>query len=97
MVSPLTSTLPSAADHAPKHGGGDAGWLTGGTGCLREDLRQVFPDRREFPADAGAEGRLDPLGELLKGQAAREKTLAEHDHRVLAFGIRNPIGRVVHS
>jgi hypothetical protein len=60
-------------------------------------VRQVFLDRREFPADAGPESSLDPLGELLEGQAAREQMLAEHDHRMLAFGIRNPVGRVVHD
>lgn len=94
---PPAQPEPPPADHAPEHGGGEAGRLTGGTGPLWEDLREIFLDRLQFPADAGAEGSLDPLGELLEGQPAREKVLAEHDHRVLAFGIRNPVGRVVHS
>lgn len=94
---PLAQPESPAADHSPQYGGGETGRLAGGTGRLLEDLRQVFLDRRQFPADAGPEGGLDPLGEFLEGQAAREKVLAEHDYRVLAFGIRNPVGRVVHG
>ena len=94
---PLAQPESPAADHSPQYGGGETGRLAGGTGRLLEDLRQVYLDRRQFPADAGPEGGLDPLGEFLEGQAAREKVLAEHDYRVLAFGIRNPVGRVVHG
>lgn len=94
---PPAQPEPSAADHTPEYGGGESGRLAGGTGRLTEDLRQIFLDRLQFPADAGPEGGLDPFGELLEGQAARQKMLAEHDHRVLAFGIRDPEGRIVHG
>ena len=93
--------LPQPERPAPRdmteQGRGEARWLTARAGHGRGARGQVFLEARQFPADTGPEGGLDPFGEFVQRQAAREQVLAEHDHGLLALGVRNPDGLIVHS
>jgi hypothetical protein len=75
----------------------EAGGLAARTGRRHEEHGQIFPDTRQFCAGPGPQGHFDSLGEFLEGQPAREKVLAKDDDSLLAIGVRDAQGRIVHG
>jgi hypothetical protein len=61
---PPVQPEPPAPHDTTEQGRREAGGLAARTGCLQEDLGQVFLDTRQFPAEPGLQGGFDSLGEL---------------------------------
>jgi hypothetical protein len=80
-----------------EHGYGEPGRLAARAGRPQHGLGQVLLDLRELLPELGAQGGLDPLGELLQRQAPGEKMLPERGDGLLPVSVRGPQGGVVHS
>lgn len=67
------------------------------TGEIHGGLRQVCLDPRQLSAQPCLQGAFHALAEFLERQAAGEKMLAKRDDHLLAVGVRDAQGRIVHS
>src|SRR5580692_9323064 len=94
---PPAQPEPAAPRDVPEQGRGEPRCPAARTGRRRGRRGQVFLDAGQVPAHPGPEGILNPLGEFVGRQAARQQVLAEGDHGLLTVSIRNPDGRIVHS
>ncbi len=61
---------------------------------LSWNVREALPGTDQLLSDPGLVGDFDSLGELLERQPPREEMVSQRDHRLLALGVRNPIGQV---
>jgi len=77
---------PAAPHDMTKQGRAEPGGPAG-TGLTGADLGQVLPDLRQVPAEPRPKGGLDTLGELLQGQPARHKVLAQRRDSILPVSI----------
>jgi hypothetical protein len=93
---PAQPQPPTPCDMA-EHRCREAGGLAARASSLDEDLGQVFLDTRQFSARSGPQSGADSPGELLERQPTREKVLAQRGDSLLAVGVRDAHGRIVHN